>query len=699
MNNEKNKISLNGNWFHLKDKEEKYSIEEIKKFYLTNEINEIMKIPSNWEKEGLHNFSGSVWFIKEFKTSEAVQLNDLTVLKFYGVDYFSDVWLNWEYLGEHEGYFQPFYFEIDDKIKTDSKNVLAVKVTSPKEEPGKVWPDNKKLIKGIFNHHDCRPGGWDLEHGQDYNTGGIWNSVELYYGYQIFISDVKVKSKIRWDDNKANVEIIISFLSSILNTETVKYSIKIATPPGQTIIKQDETISIKGLNEFVVKLEIDNPELWWSWDLGEQNLYSLEIGSDQFEDINLQFGIREVYLGEKKQFYLNKKKLFLRGTNIIPTQFLSELDESKIKNLASLLKEANVNIVRVHAHVNRKELYEECDKEGILVWQDFALQWTYEESEQFRNNAVTQIKDMIELLYNHPSIAFWCCHNEPGDQIKTLDIFLYGAVKESDNTRIISVASNYEEHPYDGWYWGNKEHFAATPMGPLVTEFGAQAIPERSSLESFIDKEAIDKPDWKKWQYHNFQYEQTFNVAEIEKGEDTDDLINNSQNYQADLLKTAIDFYRRKRFNGIIGIFQFMFIDCWSSITWSVVDFYGKKKKGFYALKQTYQPVYVSVNLRQKKYFSGSDLQIDLWIINDLYERYADCLLKITIEGREIFNSDKIEVDENSLQFIDYKKINAYLPESLQEGSYKVSYRLYDKMSKKVLSQNENRIEIVENEF
>src|SRR5690606_16483913 len=225
--------------------------------------------------------------------------------------------------------------------------------------------------------------------------------------------------------------------------------------------------------------------LWWSYDVGEPALYSIQISSEVFEEQKLLYGIREVKLDENGQFFINNKSLFLRGTNIIPAQFLSDLSAEKIKRITQLIKNANINIVRVHAHVNRKELYEEFDKNGILVWQDFPLQWTYDESKNFYEDAQRQIKEMVNHLYNYSSVAFWCCHNEPGHQIDTLDKQLHKAVESEDQTRIIRTASNYEEHAYDGWYWGNKEHYAAAPMGPLVTEFGAQGIPTLNTLKKF----------------------------------------------------------------------------------------------------------------------------------------------------------------------------------------------------------------------
>ena len=356
------------------------------------------------------------------------------------------------------------------------------------------------------------------------------------------------------------------------------------------------------------------------------------------------------------------------------------------------MREANLNIVRMHAHVNRKEYYDECDRQGILVWQDFPLQWTYDDSNEFAENAVEQIKVMVNQNYNHPSIAFWCCHNEPGKQIETLDQQLKKAVSSQDKTRIIRLASNYEEHAYDGWYWGDKEHYAATPMGPLVTEFGTQALPQLSSLKKFLSQKDLEKPNWDKWKYHNFQYEQTFQIAGVEKGKSIQEFITNSQEYQADLIRTAIDFYRCKRFDGINGVFQFMLIDCWPSITWSVVDYYFRNKKGFFALQKVMQPLYASVRVRQKKYFAGKNLLIDLWIINDLDRSYLNSSLDFMLDRKLIHKIKLGTIEPDSIRFIDYESIHIELPVKMKTGKHKITLTLITDNQSKVV--NDFMIEI-----
>lgn len=681
--------SLNGEWGYIPDKENKLSYEQVKRVINKGKLKKI-NIPSNWEAEGLHNFSGTVWFTTTFNLNS--DSFDLKVLEFKGVDYFADVWVNHNYFGHHEGYFQSFYFDISEAVKR-GENLLVVKVNSPKEVPGKVWPDKKKLIKGIFNHHDCRPGGKSEEFGQDQNTGGIWNDVLLHSVDDIYVEHILVSSQVDFNRNKAVVNISIFTYKN--NKNIIKdYPVFNFTSPSGKSFKFKKNILInktKNKSEFV--FEIKNPELWWSWDTGRQNLYQLSISGQLLNIKNIIFGIREVRLNDKKEFFLNNKRIFLRGTNIIPAQLLSELSIKKIRKQISLVKEANINILRIHAHVNRNEYYEECDKKGIIIWQDFSLQWTYDESQNFKTNAVSQIKDMVMQLYNHPSIAFWCCHNEPGKQIETLDPMLYKSVSIIDSTRIIRKASNYEEHAYDGWYWGNKEHLIARPMGPLVTEFGAQALPVLDTLKKIIPGKDLNRPEKPSWAYHDFQYEETFKIANIKFGKNVKEFINNSQNYQAELIKSAIDFYRRGKNNDITGIFHFMFIDCWPSITWSVIDFYGKKKKGYFALQKAYQPVYISLFVRQKKYFHGQKLNLDYWIINDLRKEFKSCKLIFMIRKRKFSETAINKIMGDSIIHFKWDENEIKLPENLRTGKHFIDVLLTQNNS--ILSKNDFEIEIL----
>lgn len=659
------------------------SFAQVSQLIKSNSFEGRIHIPSNWQLSGIKEYSGSIWFIKQFKINLDNNNYHLSIIKFLGIDYFADIWLNDKYVGHHEGYFQKFLFDISDAVKQNERNLLVVKVTSPREEPGKVWPNKKKLIKGIFNHHDCRPGGWNLKNGQDQNTGGIWNNVELFFTKSSFLTDVKIQPAVNLKNKTSKLSVKLFILSKNKISKT-NIKLEVTSPKGTRKIYNYKTNLKKGKNIIEIALILKDIILWWTWDVGKPNLYKMKISSMEFNGAQQNFGLRIVELDKRSNFYINGKKLFLRGTNLIPALFLSELKTNRIKKIVKLIKDANINIIRMHAHVNRQELYDELDKQGILVWQDFSLQWTYEDTVKFEKNAVRQIRDMVSQLYNHPSIAFWCCHNEPGEQVETLDKKLLSAVKSIDKLRIIRIASNYEEHAYDGWYWGKTGDFIAAPMGPLVTEFGAQALPDKNSLLKFIPKEKLFLPDIDVWEYHNFQFDQTFNIAKIPLGKNINEFIRNSQNYQSELLKKAIHSYRRKKGDGITGIFQFMFIDYWPSITWSVVDYYLNPKLGYDTLKEAFKPLLLSVNLKQDQYFPGSKLNVEFWIINDRNKEYKKLSVMVLFDNKVLVQINNININKDIKIHYSFESLSIRLPLKIKSGKHNLTFELLDSKRNKV---------------
>lgn len=587
-----------------------------------------MQIPQNWEKGGLANFHGRVKFWRRF-TGPVTEPGDRVMVVFEGVDYRATVVLNGTPLGTHEGYFQAFEWDITDVIRHDEDNLLEVLVDCPKEDPHTIWPDQKVLIKGVFGHHDARPGGWMPQFGQDQPTGGIWGEVSIDVRPETYVAGVQIQSTLL-ESGKAWVRAQV----------TVQ-----ATARGKALVGIDwqgqdtqQTVNVvPGSNRFDICFLLDNPELWWTWDLGTPYLYAVRAYVGQHKrshQVDMAFGIRDIsYTPQTGEWRLNGKRLFLRGTNVIPTQWLSTYTEPLIQKDIELLREAHVNAVRVHAHVNRQGFYAACDRAGILVWQDFALQWSYRETPEVVQSATTQIADMVVQLFNHPSIFTWCCHNEPSVNAQSLDPVLAQVVGGLDATRHVHVQSGFSEHPYWGWYLDDYGAFRDAPMGPLVTEFGAQAFPNEHLMQEWHRDGQFDIAQLT---YHNFQWDETVNVARIDLQGSLSEVTERSQRYQASLLKFVIEHYRILRYVKVGALFQFMFADCWPSISWSVMDVNRVPKKGFYALQQAYQPILPVALLNRKRWMPGRVLEFAIKVINDTHEFLVQAAVTVRLEGKTI---------------------------------------------------------------
>lgn len=127
------------------------------------------------------------------------------------MDYYADVWLNGQYLGFHEGMFNPFEFEITDLVDWQGENVLVVKDGAPRPDTDYIQadfsasplsPPYKKhqarainLIKGHMIDAMHKPGAMTSFRG-DGNTGGIWGDVELIARPEVYVDYVKIYSKI-----------------------------------------------------------------------------------------------------------------------------------------------------------------------------------------------------------------------------------------------------------------------------------------------------------------------------------------------------------------------------------------------------------------------------------------------------------------------------------------------------------------------
>jgi beta-mannosidase len=649
------RLDLNGIWSYYPDPDGRRKPDT-----LPDAGWESMAIPNNWQLAGLDNYSGVVWFRRKFEVPQDWQERELW-LTFTAVDYFADVWLNGHYVGHHEGYFQPFEFHINQYTKPGA-NELLVRVDAPFEEPGPDgWPTKKRIIKGVLSHWDGRPGSSDPEHGQDMGCGGIWNDVFLVAARKVRITRAQVVPLLL--TNAATVTINL-WIENIGGPADAGIVVDIAPANFEA---GDQTFQLKrnlrlnpGENVVTLTQTVPDPHLWSTWDYGRPNLYQLtataEVEGEAVSRRSDRFGIRTIHVTDDWRFFLNGRQIFIRGTNVIPTLWLGEYDEAMIARDIQQLRDANVNGVRVCVHVNRKEFYAACDEAGILIWNDFALQWSYDDTDDFKANAVEQIRDFVRMLYNHPSIIVWACQNEPLGNRITLTPLLAAAVAEEDSTRHIVPAATFDQHTYNGWYYGTMAEYVSVPAAPFCNEYGAQALPNLETLQSMLDESELwptTQEHWKKWAYHDFQYDQTFNVAGIQRGENVETFIANSQAYQYDLLKLSTEIYRQNKYSKMNSVFQFMFMDAWPSITWSVVDYYRRPKIGYEALRLAFQPVLVSFNKGrtppraiQIGSIFGILLLTGITVVNDLHREFAAARVVLSVE---LPDSTRDQVAEKTL--------------------------------------------------
>jgi len=656
-------------------------------------------VPDNWYRQG-KDISGYAWYQRQFDIHPALSGKQIRLV-FDGVDYTADVWVNGKYLGHHEGYFQTFDFDITDHVRK-GKNELRVLVNSPLEK-AQNWSLHKRLLKGIFSHHDTRPGGAWSERGQEQNTGGIWAPVRLEISDGIAIRHLAVTPQ-KQEGDAWNIHAQIALDSrqgkdSVAPNRTVQVEV-ILSPENFTgkpqLFRQERKVAA-GQSTLALDLPIDQPQLWWPSGHGKPNLYRLKLliteAGKVIDQRDRVFGFRQVQMDKaNEQWLVNGRRLFIRGTNYISTQWLAEMTPQRYDRDVSLIRSANMNAIRVHAHIEAPAFYDACDRNGMLVLQDFMLQWGYSDDEAFAREARRQAADMVNVLASHPSIAVWSLHNEPPwdspwmkdkyqgynpEQNRLLDEVLYQDIAALDTSRIVRKVSTTSEHPWIGWYFGQWQDFAAPAAAPWVTEFGAQALPSLAGLKKIFKPEAVwpdTEEKWKEWEFHNFQRHETFDIAQVQQGANIQEFIANTQSYQAKLIQFAAESYRRQRYAPVTALFQFMFNEDWPSVNWGIVDYWREPKAGYEALKTAYQPVLPSIEWSRESYKPGETATLGLWAINDLWQAFPQAQYQMSVvkNGRVITNKTiKLDIAEDS-----GRKLESLNIERLETGEYAIRVKL-----------------------
>jgi beta-mannosidase len=327
---------------------------------------------------------------------------------------------------------------------------------------------------------------------------------------------------------------------------------------------------------------------------------------------------------------------------------LSQADRQWYSRDIDMMLAANLNTVRVHAHLERPEFYDAADSAGIMVWQDFPLQWGYTDDPSFHAEAMSQARDMIDRFVSHPSIIAWSMHNESPhamfwmqkkDQRQNLDLdnALVALVRRLDSSRVGHRDSGTGDgHVYSGWYGGKVGDYSKLPKETFITEYGAQALPGIETLHAMLPESALSAKDVAHrdlWMFHDFQPAMTFDIAKVQPGLSLEDLITDSQRYQSQLTRFATENFRRAKWKGSTGIYQFMFVDDWPSITWSVVDYFRRAKSGYSALASAMQPVLPSIEYQ----IDNRDKPLALHIVNDLHFAFPAAALKwriVALDGK-----------------------------------------------------------------
>jgi len=552
-----------------------------------------------------------------------------TLLRFEGAFLVANVWLNGRLLGSHYGYFAPFSFDISSFLADE--NVLAVCVEAPVE----LALEGKRHVMGVFNDWDCKPypnqelGRLPEEFVWQVPLG-LWQPVYAEQVGHLVVEWVHCETSLeRADAARLGVRLRVRNLDG----RTMAGDLAIRVMPenfqgGEPLgVRRGIRLAGHEVEELTVELGLREPRRWWSWSHGEPALYRLELTlqADDRESARLQelFGVRDARLDmhpEGWKFNINGQPLFLRGANYCSQFFLDGVTAESAGRDVTLARNANMEMLRVHAHLEPPVFYEAADRAGMLVWQDFPLIFSYAHRAEARvvsffHEAVhSQVEEMAHLLFNHPSVVCYAVHNEPPwcdafawlgerhtEQLnRDVDEEAAARLRALDPGRSVLAASgDRDQHLYHGWYYGHWRDLGdQTPV--FVSEVGAQALPNPNSpVWRQLNRSwpiADDDPQWRFAGYQPPQWARS-GIGPPSAHVSRDAYIRASQDYQAHLLRFAIERFRRQKFAPCGGVLLFQLVDCFPGISWSILDHARRAKRAYRTVTEAMAPIVLVADL------------------------------------------------------------------------------------------------------
>ena len=639
--------------------------------YLDLYKNQLIKDPffSDNEKD-LQWVENENWEYKTtFTCSKEYLQNKHVELYFEGLDTYATVYLNDSLILNADNMFRQWHLDVKEYLKPGA-NTLRIHfesvVKKGKEAAAKLnytMPEGNRVFtrKAQFQY------GWDF--GPRFLGCGIWKPIKL-----VCWNDVKIKTLnhniISFSDSIAKVEFIVETESDTLQQLNLEIAMLPDVKNEIKGIKNNKLISLnKGVNSDTVQFLILKPKLWWSNGLGEAYRYNFSgkimAGKKTCDKFNLPIGIRKIELvyksdsiGNAFYFKVNGKPVFMKGANYIPSSiFLSPKNKSDYLDEFELYKKYNFNMLRVWGGgvYPDDNFYEACDKNGILVWQDFMFACAmYPGNDSFMNNVNEETKEQIIRLRNHPSLALWCGNNEINEgwcnwgwQKQYNYSYQDSLVIWNDYQKLfhalipINVSVYSHQTPY--WYsspsigWGHKEsltqgdsHYWGVwwgmepfenyqkKVGRFMSEFGFQSMPTATSFKMFCSTNEINinSESVKAHQKHKTGFEtiNTYMSRDYKLPLNFNEYGYVSQLLQRDGMKTAIEAHRRNK-PYCMGTLFWQLNDCWPAISWSAIDFYKQPKAFFYTLKKLYAPVLISIS-KEKEFLKISCVSDSLQKIN-----------------------------------------------------------------------------------
>ncbi|MBN2013183.1 glycoside hydrolase family 2 protein [candidate division KSB1 bacterium] len=375
-------------------------------------------------------------------------------LYFEGVNISCDVYVNGKRAGGHIGGYVGLSVDMTPYVKKGADNQVLVRVDNS------ILPEIIPSQKSDFVIY-----------------GGITRDVWLQILPPVFIETMQI---ITPTVTAERATVVVS--AEIENTTSAKTSYSIETilkdPQQQIAVQLSEDYSIDpGINHVQVQIPVIVDHQLWSPE--KPSLYTLEIiitGKQTTDRITERFGFRWFEFKDQGPFYLNGKRLLLRGTHRHEewAGYGNAMPDSLHRKDMRMIKEMGANFVRLAHYPQDPEVYRACDELGLLMWDELPWCRGGMGNHAWKANVERLLEEQINQNFNHPSIIMWSVGNEIDwlpdfpdgdnpDSLKTFVSALNDVAHRLDPHRLTAIRKFYDgagitdvfsPSIWAGWYSG-----------------------------------------------------------------------------------------------------------------------------------------------------------------------------------------------------------------------------------------------------
>ncbi|KAB5578052.1 beta-mannosidase precursor [Coniochaeta sp. 2T2.1] len=493
--------------------------------------------------------------------------------------------------------------------------------------------------------------GWDW--GPLLVTCGVSGEIRLE-SYASRVNDVFVDVRVSDDLQEASLRVTFD---TILDQD-VTVDIAVVAPSGEVL--RTSTALGEAETHGSAVIGVTKPDLWYPIGHGPQVFYSVDVAvtgrRDQapLHSVKRSVGIRRIRLlqqplidepGTSFFFEVNNRPVYISGSNWIPNHsFLSVLTREDYASAVDLCVKGNQNMLRIWGGgiYEHDALYEECDRRGILVWQDFMFACgQYPCYPEFVASVQKEAADQVKRLRQYACIVLYAGNNEDYAVAEMLGLAWDPEDNSGDwtktnfpartlyETHLPAVVSEHNAgvpyHPSSPWggkgtedrtvgdihqwnvWHGSQEKYQLWDklVGRFVSEFGMLGLPATKSISRFVTDPAQRYPQSAVLDSHNKAdgSERRLALYVLENirvdSMGLDSWVYATQLVQAECLGFAVRSCRRqwkgpgREYCG--GTLVWQLNDCWPCASWSLVDFYGEQKLAYYAMKRDGAPLALGI--------------------------------------------------------------------------------------------------------